>query len=123
MGWDTCEAWKSKADVLKAEVYDGRFGEGSRPMYVRKVRGGAWVLWEYRTPQVARFIELLLIERQGGVYGVKSLTAESGPYRYDCPVEWLNIPGVAFNTEWGMGVRAGAATAKILKGIPRLPRS
>jgi len=122
MGWDFCDAWKSKADVLKAETYDGRFGPGSHAMAVQKVRKGAWVLWEHTTKPSTRFIEFLLIERQDGCYGVKSMTAEMHPYYYDCPALWLDIAGVTFDPDWAKGVRAGAAAAKTFEGIPRAPR-
>jgi len=78
-------------------------------MAVKKVRKGAWVLWDCPSYAIsgapARVIQFLLIERQDSVYGVKSMTAETYPYYYDCPAEWLNIEGVNFDADWADGVR------------------
>lgn len=119
MGWDYCESWRSKADVVAAQKREGRF-TGYRLVAEATSRAGYWFLWA--KPDGERWIECGLVakDRASGCYGVKWMSADEHPYYYDAPLDWLDASG---DESWKAEVRKyherkAAARATALRAVP-----
>lgn len=116
MGWDVAP-WQSKDEVVKEQAREGRFGPESKPLIIQKVRSGYWMLWEMTSPihngVKRRFIECGLVAKErGGGYALKWMTADEGPSYYDCPVAFLDVPGVSYSQTWAAEVRRRAEAGR-----------
>lgn len=90
MGWDFCEGWRTKKDVLAELLRPGRYGEGSVVLASKSVPGGCFAVWNLASGE--RFIEVALIEKDRGCYGYKSMDEGMGPYFAEgCPLEFLEL--------------------------------
>lgn len=95
MGWTFSREWKTKKDLIKSQTEELRWYDGDgyiKPLKIKTVRNGAWVLYEYKRGDnpIEKRIVFYLIEKHDGEYGYKDMSAKSHPYYYDCPVAWLN---------------------------------
>ena len=98
MGWDSDPRWKSRSDVVTDQIDPGRWGEGTRSLAHKIVCDGVWIEWELAEGD--RFIEFILIEWDfADGYSVKAMDEGTGPYYYDCPLNFLDLAPEA-NSKW-----------------------
>jgi len=138
MGWDYCEAWPTKADMVKyltggeGDDRSGLFPTWPVKVLARCCKGETlWAVFEYtdRIPASSyaperkpgdRFLCLFLLGKttiRGRVaWGYKDMGEESGPYYYNVPLEYLDMvpdPG-GYATAWREEVRKRHAQGALL---------
>ena len=108
MGWDGCDAWKKKSDVVAESLRPGRF-EGLVVIAHKSTRSGLWMVMENPSTGL-RAIFFDLIEKQNGRYYVKDMAESECPYYYDVPKDFLDMvpeeKAFMFNSRWRATVRA-----------------
>jgi len=107
MGWSFDIVERSKKEFIAELTDDRHFADGYKYIDHRVVGNHLWTL--AMRPDGSKFISLDLIakERNGG-YGNKSMSEDSGPYYYDCPLSLLDktSPTESINAiEWRGKVR------------------
>jgi len=122
MGWDSCEAWQSKADVVKAIQAD--HSGGGWTLLDSSVVGNTYYGLHERIDagKVQRLITCCLISKGGGTWGYKSMSEDMGPYCYTCPKRILDkadeVEAVSYSaTEWRAKCRAHARRAHAVKSL------
>lgn len=114
MGWDYCEAWRTKQDVIQECTRSPQ----DRPENVytclaHSTSGNElWSVWEKKNKQtgiVERYIVLDLLsysrESFGGCWGHKDLDEAMGPYSYNVPQKFLDMVPER-NPDWRKQVQA-----------------
>jgi len=88
MGWDFCDAWRTKADVLREQLDPRRFGgEGYKLLASQSVSEGYLAVWE--THDGERWLETTLVQKSRGCFGVKTMSESMGPVEFDGAAEML----------------------------------
>lgn len=111
MGWLFSYEWESAKDVRESLNR-----ERSLPRIAQAATNLGRHLWTvYELPDGKRFINLDLIERQGGEWGYKDFDESEGPFYHDCPLKLLNVAGETTNetaARWRDNVRKQAAAKR-----------
>lgn len=114
MGWDFCEAWKTKKDVVKALISGSPDADqGCIVTLDHAVVGN--VLWRVIEIQVSHELHIAcdLLRKNGG-WGYNGMCESVGPDECSCPLHFLNRVPVE-NEEWRERVRAYHAERIIQK--------
>lgn len=88
MGWDSCDAWRKKSDVVAAvkRSVGGVFAAKSCR------EGGAHVLWLVAGSGESSEILCVLLEKwNDGRWAYKVMGECEGPYYWSCPAEFLAL--------------------------------
>jgi hypothetical protein len=122
LGWDSCNAWQSKADVVTAIKQD--HSGGGWTLIDSSVVGNTYFGLHERTDagNLQRLITVCLISKAGGTWGYKSMSEDMGPYYFNCPLRILDkadeVPAVSYSaTEWRANCRAHAKREKAIKSL------
>ena len=102
MGWDFCDAWTKKSQVVAARLEDAA-RNGYKVLAHKSVKSGLWCVLqsENGTP----VITFDLMERENGSWGYKNMDESMYPYYFDCPVKFLDLAPETCH-EWRNCVRA-----------------
>lgn len=122
MGWDFCDAWTKKSDVLKEQLRPGRFGPGSKLLASQSVKEGYLAVWELADGK--RFLECSLVQkgRRGEGFGVKTMEESMGPCEFNgCAEVLFSLAGDPPN-EYAAGFRARVRATRHAKGPGRSAR-
>jgi hypothetical protein len=116
MGYFFSSRWPTRADMVRHLNAD--LPEFSKLIKARTVGNNHWQAIEYinAAGENVRYIALALIRhsREAGGYGYKSMDETSGPYYYNCPLnflEGLSSP-IGYAADWREKVRAYHAEKK-----------
>lgn len=114
MGYDFCNAWRTKDDVVREYTRE----RNSYRFVKHSLRGN--VLWGIAEKKDTgeRFITCTLLQwdRRDRCYGIKEMDESCHPYYYDCPLGYLALcPEV--NAEWRKNVRASHEQRRQASGL------
>lgn len=102
MGWDSCDAWKTKGAVKKA-VLAGFDRNGVVVLASASGRDGYWFACKLPGGE-APWIECVLVDKCGSSFGYKAMHEMEGPFYYDCPKRvFRHIEGTP---DFGVGSRS-----------------
>lgn len=115
MGWDSCDAWKTKADVIAELLRLERIWPGTKVLAYKSTSKAYYAVVE--KTDGTRILDVALLERHGGCYSVKSMGETMGPYGCDdCPLEYLDMvpePNSEYAKDWRKRVRAHWAAKEV----------
>lgn len=118
MGWTSSDSWNSKKDVI-TEL------KGNLSAYnilADKSTTQAWYAVVENKKTLEREILVVLINKEGGSWGYKDMSENSGPYVCDCPLAFLTLagePSTEYAQEWRKQVEAFHAKKLIRKNQTR----
>lgn len=117
MGWDYCEAWRSKAQLVAAlkstestpyKVLESSVVGNTLYMAVETEISGKYVV-----------VVLMACDRRTGWWGYKWISEEEGPYEFKCPAKVLKAatPGPVheYAVKWREGCQKWQAEQAALK--------
>ena len=87
MGWDYCEDWRTRADVVK--VLRGGWRDALTDSTLTYEAGMA-VWWGTVAAEGQTFVVCALLERAGRMWGYKLMSEDMGPLYWSCPVRFLD---------------------------------
>lgn len=106
MGFDSCDSWTSKAQVVKELLADT--ARRAKVVAHKSTRSGLWSVIE--NDDGSRAILFDLIERSNRRYFVKAMDESCNPYFYDCPLAFLGLvpqdKTKYYSAKWREGVEA-----------------
>jgi hypothetical protein len=108
MGWTSFSGMSRKRDLIKHIVEHEMV-----PHHVHKycVRGDTlWMVCSYLDNP--KYIACILLGKCEGDWGYKDMCESMGPYRYHCPLSYLDMVPEVTNAEWREEVRKHHAIVK-----------
>lgn len=115
MGWDGCDDWKKKSDVVKSRLNDYAVDSTFEVLASKSTKSGLWIVVRNRQTGL-KGIFFDLIQKERGHWYVKSMDESMGPYYYDCPAKFLDLvpprasEAFMFNLDWRSRVQANRRT-------------
>lgn len=102
MGWDSCNEWTKKSDVIN-HVLNGFIRNGWKYHAKKSTSEGLWVVAENTSG--CKFIYFALIVKHGRNFSLKTMSEHMGPSYLSCPIEFFAIadapsPSEKFAIEW-----------------------
>lgn len=93
MGWDYCDAWRTKADVVADRIRERTAAVDGITDRVLKHATYGNALWTVHETGTVVWIglDLLACDRRTGCWGYKAMDEGSHPYCYSCPLAYLEL--------------------------------
>lgn len=98
MGWDGCDAWSTKGDVI-VDTETSMRRSGWEVKDRAPVTSGCY--WHVKTPEGAEFIYFALIERRNGTFFKKTMSEHMGPADSTCPLRLLDACPLPSDDDFG----------------------
>ena len=110
MGWDFTEGATRKHVIWEITMsFDDASGKHWRCIAHKAGKDAYWSVWQAGDDETSRYILCSLIEKQKEFgYGYKNMSEETGPFYYDCPLEYLDMtpaPTGIYCNDWRDNVR------------------
>lgn len=109
MGWDFCDNWKTKKDLIQEILLN------SPNCLAYRIEGTVvWSVWCSAENKEDKYIRCDLVEydRRMKCYGHKTMDESMAPFYYSCPLKFLDMAPVA-NEKWREEVRNWHAVRKV----------